>query len=277
MEPLRGALSSTAAHAGGAHVRAAQQVTPPEPHLYPAPTLSPPGPPADYYALAQGKQGVQLLGALHDIVRAGHVDRGYAQARDGLFGIVSDPNRNDNVVDIYTGKVLSGVYDRKSAFDKGLNTEHTSQQSGAATGIAQSDLHQLMPANIEITGRRGNEAYGVVSHQEWSSSNGPDASKQGTDAQGHEVFEPRDAVKGDIARALLYFYVRYDRSRPARYTSASFMQELPTLLKWHEQDPPDDIERKRNDDVFSIQHNRNPFIDHPEWVGQIGFTQAIAR
>ena len=65
-----------------------------------------------------------------------------------------------------------------------------------------------------------------------------------------------------------------DRSRPARYSTKNFDLELPTLIKWNAQDPPDDLERKRNDDAFSIQRNRNPLIDHPEYVDKIGFKVA---
>lgn len=229
---------------------------------------------ADYYATAQGKQGAALVGALHEIVRNGHVDRGYRQAREALFSLVDDPGRNDSVVDVYSGRAIPGVDGRKSAFDRQLNAEHTWPQSKGARGIAQSDLHQLMASDIDTNGRRGNLPYAEVDQVKWTNDSRAPRDEQtvvGVDEQGREVCEPRDAVKGDIARALMYFYVRYDRSRPADYTLENFRAELPTLVKWHEQDPVDDRERQRNEDVYSIQRNRNPFIDHPEWVTKAGF------
>ncbi|MCK5690313.1 endonuclease, partial [Myxococcota bacterium] len=99
-------------------------------------------------------------------------------------------------------------------------------------------------------------------------------------------FEPRDAVKGDVARALFYMAVRYNGdeypivdlelveeipSRPEFISEETpAIGKLSTLLKWHAQDPPDAAERLRNDIIFEdYQLNRNPFIDYPEWVGEI--------
>lgn len=244
------------------------------------PSLTPSSDPGTYYAAAQGKQGAALLHSLGEIVRTGHTDSGYAQARDGLFQLVSDPDRTDHVVDIYTGKSIANITDRKTAFSRGLNTEHTWPQSKGARGIAQSDLHQLMPSDIKINGLRGNMAYGEVTNPSWTSSNNAaDRCEIGSDASGETVFEPRPSVKGDIARGLLYFYTRYNESRPADYTLENFRHELPVLLQWAAQDPVDDFEKHRNEDVFAIQHNRNPFIDHPEWVQAAfgGLTPTLAR
>jgi len=93
----------------------------------------------------------------------------------------------------------------------------------------------------------------------------------GVDALGTTVFEPRDAVKGDIARGLLYFYTRYAQSRPSRFDLVNFKHELPTLLKWHAADPVNDLERASNDEIQRAQGNRNPYVDRPEFVTKADF------
>lgn len=229
--------------------------------------LGPDPDPARYYAPAQGKQGADLLHALHLIIRTGHTDSGYNQARDGMFSVMFDDANNNHVVDVYTGRVESNVSDRKTAFTHGLNTEHTWPQSLGARGIAQSDLHQLLPADIKVNQIRGNMPYGMVKDVEWSTEPGStNESVLGTDASGTRVFQPRPSVRGDIARGLMYFYTRYNESRPADYSLDNFRHELPVLMQWAKEDPVDDAERRHNDIAFQLQHNRNPFVDHPEWI-----------
>jgi endonuclease I len=224
-----------------------------------------------YYAPAQGKEGADLLHSLHIIVRTGHVDRGYAQARDELFSEVGDVDGDNMIEDIFTGEARGPITDRKNAYDKGMNTEHTWAQSKGATGIAQSDLHHLQPADIRTNEKRGSFPYGEVIKTTWSTGSGVHQAKLGVDSLGATVFEPQDSVKGDIARGLLYFYTRYYESRPDRFQTDDFKHELPTLLKWNAQDPVDDRERKRNDAVQAVQGNRNPYIDHPEFVDEVAF------
>jgi endonuclease I len=224
-----------------------------------------------YYAPAQGKQGAELLRALHLIVRTGHVDRGYAQARDEMFGDVDDLDGDNRIEDIFTGDVYGPITGRKDAFDRGLNTEHTWPQSKGATGIAQSDLHHLRPSDIRTNQTRGSHPYGDVVRVEWSVGEGARQARLGVDALGETVFEPYGDVKGDIARGLLYFYTRYAQSRPGDFTLENFRHELPTLLRWHNADPVTDSERARNDAVQRVQGNRNPFVDRPEFVEQLKF------
>jgi endonuclease I len=225
-----------------------------------------------YYAAAQGKTGAALISSLHDIITHDHVDRGYNTARDEMFGPLDDPSGNGEVADLYSGDEFQHVTDRKTAYSAGLNTEHTWPQSLGARGIAQDDLHQLQPANIETNGRRGNFGYGEVVKQLWDNGESGDArSILGLDASGTEVFEPRPGVRGDIARGLLYFYTRYNTDRPADYDLAEFRHELPTLVQWSHDDPVDDVERARNQAIDAFQGNRNPFVDHPEWVDAAGF------
>lgn len=231
----------------------------------------------DYYRLADGKKGADLLFALHTITRTGHVDRGYSQARQELFSDVEDTDNDDMIPDLFTGELRGPINGKDQGFDQRLNTEHTWPQSKGATGIAQSDLHHLRPSDIKTNERRGSHPYGEVLKAEWTTDYGPAQAKLGTDALGTTVFEPADQFKGDIARGLLYFYTRYAASRPARFTTENFAHELPTLLKWNIQDPVDATELLRNDAVQAVQGNRNPFIDHPEFVEAIDFPSINLR
>ena len=251
--PLLGAGSSTAAHQRDAATVAAG------------------GDLDKYYAAAQGKEGAELLRALHLIVRTGHVDRGYSQARDELFGDVADLDGDNQVEDIFTGELRGPITDRKNAFDKGFNTEHTWPQSKGATGVAQSDLHHLHPADSRTNEKRGSHPYGDVVTTEWAIGEGVRQAKLGIDALGETSFEPRADIKGDIARGLLYFYTRYAQSQPADFTLVNFRHELPTLLRWNKADPVTDAERARNDAVQAVQGNRNPFVDRPEFIDQVKF------
>ena len=143
---------------------------------------------------------------------------------------------------------------------------------------AYSDLHNLRAADATVNSARGNKLYDV------SDTNSP-----GYKVVGHaeaplistdsDSWEPPDVVKGDIARAVLYMVVRYTGDRtnePAMFltdttgqvnSGTNCMARLTTLLHWHQIDPPDLSERRRNDLVFQrYQGNRNPFVDRPEWV-----------
>src|SRR4029434_10587822 len=100
---------------------------------------------------------------------------------------------------------------------------------------------------------------------------------------------PPPNEKGDIARAMFYMAVRYSAAQSWTTDlelvngtpSGPQMAALDMLLQWHAADPPDAAERARNDRIFTdYQHNRNPFIDHPEWVSSIwggGPTQIVAQ
>ncbi len=137
-----------------------------------------------------------------------------------------------------------------------------------------SDQHHLFPTHQDSANAvRSNHPLGIV-------SNATDIfgeAKFGTDANGKEVYEPRDPHKGDAARAILYMMIRYDDidgydwGLDAVNAASGKDQDLDVLLTWHQQDPPDTWEIERNDYIESIQGNRNPFVDHPEYVNYIDF------
>ncbi|MBC7383897.1 MAG: endonuclease [Bacteroidia bacterium] len=134
-----------------------------------------------------------------------------------------------------------------------------------------NDQHHLFPANqTQGNNVRSNYPFGKV--VTISSQNG--TGKLGTDARGKTVYEPRDEQKGNTARALFYMCTAYNGigGRNWSLSAINSGKQNDSILKvWHLQDPPDALEIARNEYINSIQHNRNPFIDHPEWVNYINF------
>ncbi len=136
----------------------------------------------------------------------------------------------------------------------------------------KSDLFHVVPTDGYVNNMRGNYPFGIVGEVNWTSANGAVRGQSRQCGFTRTVFEPIDDYKGDVARSLFYFSVRY-RNDGAAFDSSdavegvhleAWAEEL--LTAWHIQDPVDEKEAARNEAVFSIQGNRNPFIDHPEWV-----------
>ncbi|HNV68967.1 MAG TPA: endonuclease [Candidatus Ozemobacteraceae bacterium] len=171
----------------------------------------------------------------------------YREARRQMFTRLD--NVGGSVECVYTGR--KGRYSALPN-DRDMNCEHTWPQSHGAVGIAKSDLHHLFPTDSEANSKRGSLPFGPVNSAEWAEG--------GSKCDG-DVFEVRPEQRGNTARAKFYFAVRYGK----RIES----EEEATLREWHKQDPVDDFERRRNDLIENLQHNRNPFVDHPEFVDQI--------
>ncbi len=151
----------------------------------------------------------------------------------------------------------------------------------STSGPEYSDQHHLFPTNQNnANGRRSNHPLGEVTSISYQYLEG----KLGTNELDETVYEPRDSQKGDAARALFYMAVCYNGVNGNDWsfnylntvtlpglTNPEPPQSLEVLLQWHEQDPPDDWERARNEYIYSIQNNRNPFVDYPTWIDLIDF------
>lgn len=228
--------------------------------------------PAGYYASAEGKTGTALISALYAITCTNR-NLTYTPARDSMYANIDDPDNDDIIYDIYVGRSAT-INSRATAAAADINTEHTWPQSrGANEEPAQSDLHILFSADETANSVRSNNPFGrITGTVTWTSpavAGQTERSRLGQGASG-TVFEPRDSKKGDVARAILYFYVRYRAAPTASFSLANFNVEESTLIQWSQQDPPDAFERARNNLIFRAQGNRNPFIDHPEYVTAIG-------
>jgi len=158
-----------------------------------------------------------------------------------------------------------GDLNKDGVVDAFINAEHLWPQSYFNSSLPMvADLHHLAPTFVTPNGRRGNLKFAKVASATYSTSAGSKLGKEG--------FEPADAVKGNAARAILYFVVRYnDRNiRQGMDYNAFWTKNVPMLLEWNRQDPPDANERRRNSAVEDFQGNRNPFIDNPELADKIG-------
>ncbi|WP_030843347.1 endonuclease I family protein [Streptomyces sp. NRRL F-4474] len=223
-----------------------------------------------YYASAEGKTGAALKAALHDIVKT-QSKVTYDGVWNALKATDQDPANPNNVILLYSGRSQSKSSNGGGAND--WNREHVWAKShgdfGTATGPG-TDLHHLRPEDVTVNSTRGNKDF------DQGGSPVSEAPGSLTDA---DSFEPRDAVKGDVARMLLYMAVRYDggdgfadleMNDRVNNGSAPLFGRISLLKQWNRTDPPDAFEQRRNQVIFDVyQHNRNPFIDHPEWVDSI--------
>jgi endonuclease I len=235
---------------------------------------------ASTYANAQALEGAALLRELHELTSATHEPRSYRSARREMFRTVEDLDGRDEVVDLYSGRRIRAVDGLRAASKRGLTTEHVWPQSEGATDAARSDLHHLRPALKALNTFRSNLPFGEVVETEWRSPAVPGVAERssiGTDSSGTKVFQPRASIRGDLARDQLYFFTRYHAGdRPDGYSTGNFRHSLPTLLDWHAADPVDASERRRNEAIAHLQGNRNPYVDHPEYVDRIDFPARLS-
>ena len=200
----------------------------------------------DLYDPCNGLEDEQLKRALLQLVQD-HVSVGYQRAQDLVF---SDIDNVDGYVEcVYTGRKLK-TSGEPNASD--MNIEHSWPQSLGATGIAKCDMHHLFPTDSRANGLRGNNPFGDVDHPSW---------EQGGSKTDKEVFEVRPEQRGDTARGMFYFSIRYNKRIDPK------QEEV--LKRWHKEDPVDADEKKRNDRIHNFQNNRNPFVDKPELVDRI--------
>ena len=215
-----------------------------------------------YYNLSQNKSEEDLKISLGTITGNGYNSLLYGPARDEMFMVIDNKRVNgqgagqNTIESIYTGAQAVGYTDRTDAQNNFLfNTEHTFPQSlFTSLEPMKSDLHHLFPTDDASNSMRADKPFGVVSSPSWS---------VGGSKSNSTTFEPRDDQKGRSARAMFYFVLRYQNY-------SNFLNSQESILRsWHENFPPDAIDIKRNDDIFSFQNNRNPFVDYPQFIERI--------
>ncbi|MBR8535423.1 endonuclease [Carboxylicivirga sediminis] len=233
--------------------------------------------PAGYYDNADGKTKNELKAALNTIIK-GHTEYSYTSTNTDTWDILKesdrDPNNADNVIYFYTGRSENAAQEYNSG--SGWSREHVWAKSRGDFGTTKgpgTDCHHLRPADISVNSTRSNRAFAEGGDEVWDNGVFTGCYKGATDF----TFEPRDAVKGDVARMIFYMVVRYegegdepDLELTEQILPSTDKQPIhgvgSVLLKWHLNDPVDDFERNRNEVVYSYQGNRNPFIDHPEYA-----------
>jgi endonuclease I len=239
--------------------------------------------PAGYYNSAANLYGAALKDALHHIIDD-HTELSYTAVTNALKVTDEDPLNSNNVICIYTG----WSYPKTEFGNLGnqWNREHVWSKSHGDFGDNPpegTDLHHLRPCDASVNSAKGNKDFskGVTQYIDGSGPTGCYTAPY--------IWEPRDADKGDVARMMFYMAVRYEGDNGetnlelVSYVNSSpdyqpLYGNLDTLLKWHNQDPVSNWEITRNDAIYyQYQGNRNPFIDHPEYVDMIWGEEPVSH
>lgn len=240
--------------------------------------------PPSYYNSAQGKAGHVLFDALHVIV-SGHTVIPYSSSTkldtsDALKVLDEDPADTNNVMTFYAGES-----EPKSTFGQttSWNREH---RWCNAYGLdskepSYSDLFNLHAEDYNVNSSRGDKYYDV-SNPAGPNYHNPAHAEAPLCSTDFDSWEPPSQYKGAIARSIFYMATRYTgdhTNEPALHitddialiqSTNSYMGKLSTLIAWNAQYPVTTAESNRAELVYSLyQHNRNPFVDHPEWVNLI--------
>lgn len=254
-------------------------------------------PPMDYYSTASGKTGKELKTALHDIID-GHAVLRYRDVWKALaYTDSACPDAQpdcERVRLLYLDDVRSIHQANNKRLRRGERLPHDSWDREhvwpKSRGFSEerqdgyTDLHHLRPADSNVNNAHSYYGYDVGGQTVMDTTDGN--RKVPTEAKLDKVnasFEPPDRAKGQVARMICYMAVRYEKDdfgagqlMPDLYrrdenerVSAPWIGDLCTLVAWNHQFSPTPFERRRNTRVMQRQGNRNPFIDHPDWVNLI--------
>ncbi|MFH1121325.1 MAG: endonuclease [Bacteroidota bacterium] len=246
--------------------------------------------PANYYDNATGT-GETLKTQLYNIISAGHDPLSYDDLWDAF--LTTDDKINGKVWDMYSDvpggsppyefTFVSDQCGNYSAEGDCYNREHSWPSSWFNDASPMyTDLFQLVPTDGYVNNRRGNYIFGEVGSATWTSLNGSKLGNCITTGYSGTVFEPIDEYKGDFARNYFYMVTRYE-NKVIAWSSNNIVSDildgtthpafetwfLNMLGEWHTADPVSQKETDRNNAAYALQGNRNPFIDHPEYVTAI--------
>jgi endonuclease I len=239
------------------------------------------------YAEMAELEGEELKAKLHNLIIHHKTYVYYTDDADTTVGSMmevldADPDKEGNIILFYTGRSQGWKWrdqgwdvdykDYPILYDNTWNREHIWVKSHGFPNLADTaftDVHHIRPADRTVNSDRGTRDY------DWGGWPHPEAEGAYSD---YDSFEPADDIKGDVARMILYMAVRYEGDNGTydleildkTGTYGPRLGKLSTLLEWHKLDPVSDRERIRNDKIDKYyQHNRNPFIDHPEFAEKI--------
>ena len=227
--------------------------------------------PETIYAFSQGLYDESLKTAIRTYASTGYISLGYDIARDNMFATIDKYLTNDTIECVYIGRKIRAI-NRTEAQNQNFNTEHTYPQSFfSESEPMKSDLFHLYATDATPNNYRANYPFGIVVSNITYENGG---SKLGQNSAGTIVFEPRDLHKGNVARSLFYFCVKYNSVSPGGFMT--FVQEN-VLRQWNLLDTVDNNERLRNSRIAVLQHVRNIFIDHPEIIDRIASTFSVVN
>jgi endonuclease I len=249
-------------------------------------------PPPGYYDSVDPSSPETMRATLHAVIDD-HTKIPYTSSSTDTWDVLEqadeDPLDSNSILDVYRNRDFT----KRGGGNDYYNREHTWPNSygfpdDGSTNKPYSDCHHLFLCDISYNGYRGSRVFDdcpsgctARSTDEHDGISGVNYTRDDSPVGVWETWQGR---RGDVARAILYMDVRYEGTagepdliatddvdlivscQTGDNEPVGYMGLLTVLLEWHEQDPVDDKERSRNDVVYQYQHNRNPFIDHPEWV-----------
>ncbi len=222
-----------------------------------------------------------LRAAINTDISANFKQLTYSEAWTALTHTDEDPANDKNVILIYSGRSIPKAENGSGADSSNQdywNREHVWAKSHGFPSSSQfgyTDIHHLRPADVSMNTQR--------SDNDFDNGGEPVAEAPENLKNAGLTWEPRNAVKGDVARMVFYMDIRYeegsdgsmpdlklvdriDTDRTNESDGYGELGKLCTLYQWHLDDPVDEFELNRNHTIYEFQGNRNPFIDHPEWV-----------
>ena len=230
----------------------------------------------EYYTSVDGKKGgASLKTALHNLIKD-HKQISYGSGESSTWGafyttdaVVENGQRR--VLDMYSNE--KRYFSSKGSAISGMNIEHSVAKSwwGGTKNNAYCDIHHLNPSDQNANSRKSNYPLGELTSVSWD--NGVTfVGKAMIDGTSQNAYEPCDEYKGDFARVFMYMFTCY-QDLTWKYTWMNYEKSTyPTLkpwavellLKWHKQDPVSEKEVNRNNAVYAVQGNRNPYVDYPQ-------------
>ena len=233
--------------------------------------------PGTYYDnLDISKQGTAFRTDLASLITSTHKTyTSYDQLKTLFNTTDKDPKTNSGMLWFYTGTKLSsysGISNREHVWPKD-GGDAFPEKSGPG-----SDAHHLRPTDSQLNSTRGSLSFDEVSQSATNIVKENGSTSYGTAPDGlcyksGSFFYPAKGYRGATARILMYVQTRWGNQYNLKFVdnagNSKTIGKISTLLKWHIQEPPDEKEFLRNEEVYKIQGNRNPFIDHPEYASKI--------
>ena len=230
--------------------------------------------PDGYYDALKGKKGAELKTAVHNIIKDANVLSYGSGLGSTWWGFYLTDNDNGYVIDRYSNNIVKFSTQGSAVF--GMNIEHSFPKSwwGGSKNQAYQDLYNLMPSNSTANSSKSNYGMGVVSEATYDNG----CIKVGDGDQGFKVWQPSTEWQGDFSRSYMYMATAYqDLTWTSEGLNSLEQGDYPTLKKWAYQlyikwckaDPVCKTEIARNEAVYKIQGNRNPFIDFPNLMEYI--------
>jgi endonuclease I len=246
--------------------------------------------PAGYYDTIDLSSPAALRQSMHNIID-GHTKIPYTSSATDTWNVLEkadeDPYNSGRILDVYQNR----TFIKYGAGNNDYNREHTWPKSygfpdDGSSNLPYSDCHQLFLCDITYNTYRDNLYYDDCISSCTSHAADYYDGDSGANLRDYNSWETWDGRQGDVARAMFYMDVRYAGdygSEPdliltddpgliqvtGYNASVAYMGLLSTLIEWHIADPVDAREMERNDWVQVYQGNRNPFIDHPDWVSGV--------